>query len=120
RDSAAASSLGRKHLVAEWRRLEGRQSWIPDLYEAVTGRFMTGVACRGQLAEGGCELRCVFRTDRVRELVNRRLHHGRHFRSALVGVKPLSIRDGVTDLCQLIIRQRPVLDDARVPQLEMP
>ena len=46
----------RERLIAQRRRLKGRQSWISNLYEAKVGGFMARAACSGQLTEGAAEL----------------------------------------------------------------
>jgi hypothetical protein len=49
-------SGSRERLIAQRRRLKGRQSWTSNLYEAKVGDFMARAACSGQLTEGAAEL----------------------------------------------------------------
>src|SRR3984957_2831702 len=112
-------SLALERLVAERRRLDGRQSRHSDLYETEAGGFMTSVAGGGELAIRARETGGVLGVDRFVEILRGRLHCI-HIRLVAIWKKRLCEADAGADLLQFVVCERPVLHCARIPQLEMP
>src|SRR3984957_16159169 len=112
-------SLAVERLVAERRRLAGRQSRDSDLYETEAGGFVTSVAGGGELAIRARETGRVFRLDRFVKIFRGRPHRI-HIRLVAIWIKGLRKADAGPDLLHFVVRERPVLHRARIPQLEMP
>src|ERR1700722_3518479 len=107
-------SLAVERLVAERRRLDGRQSRHPDLYKTEAGGFVTSVAGGGELAIRARETGRVFRLDRFVEIFRGRLHRI-HIRLVAIWIKVLLDTDTGPDLLQFVVRERPVLHRACIP-----
>src|ERR1700733_611286 len=107
-------SLPAERLVAERRRLDGRQSRHPNLYKTEAGGFVTCVAGGGELAIRARETGRVFRLDRFVEVFRRRPHRI-HIRLVAIWIKALGDADTGPDLLQFVVRERPVLHRACIP-----
>jgi len=87
--------------------------------EAATDRLMTGIAPRGQVAEGFAEGCAISGCDRALDRFDRRIDH-RDIVHGYVGIERDGLGEAGFHQIQFVASELPVLLLARGPQLRMP